>query len=103
MYQVEPLKNIDFGATGAEEILQNVAFILSTPIMSCPLDREFGFDYSFIDGPIDVAKARYTAAVVEAISKFEPRVIIEEVEISGDGLKAKLTPKVRVRINDESL
>ena len=103
MYEVEPLINIEFGATGVKEILQNVAFILATPIMSCPLDREFGVDYSFIDAPIDVAKARFTASIVEAITIFEPRVIIEEVVISGDGLHGKLTPKVKVRINDESI
>ena len=102
LYEVEPMKNINFGATGVEEILQNVAFVLSTPIMSCPLDREFGWRMG-IDEPIQLRKVRMIHDVTEAIAKFEPRAIVESVEVSGDGLLGKLTPRVKVKINDESI
>lgn len=105
MYEVEPIepmKNIDFGATGVDEILQNVAFIMASEIMSCPLDREFGWDKTLIDKPIDFAKARITANLMAAIHKFEPRAIIEAVEVTGDGLKGRLKPKVKVSV-DESV
>ncbi|SPT95550.1 GPW/gp25 family protein (plasmid) [Lysinibacillus capsici] len=102
MYEVEPMKNIKFGATGVEEILQNVAFILATPIMSCPLDREFGWDTG-IDEPIQIRKAKIVHDVTEAIGNFEPRAIVESVVVDGDGLAGKLTPRVKVRINDESI
>lgn len=100
MYEVEPMTNIDFGATGVDEVLQNVAFIMATEIMSCPLDREFGWDMTIIDKPIDFAKARITANLTEAIRKFEPRAIIEAIEVTGDGLKGRLKPKVKVSVNE---
>lgn len=100
MYDVEPMKNINFGATGVEEILQNVAFIMSTAMMSCPLDREFGWDMTVIDTPINIAKARITAKLTEAINKFEPRALIESIEVTGDGLVGSLKPKVKVKINE---
>lgn len=102
MYEVEPMKDINFGATGVEEVLQNVAFIMATEIMSCPLDREFGRDMTVIDRPINIAKARMTANLTEAIHKFEPRAIIEAIEVTGDGLIGNLKPKVKVSV-DESV
>lgn len=104
-FEVSPMENIDFGATGVDEVLQNVAFILSTPIMSCTLDREFGWR-SGIDDPIQLRKARYTYEVTEAIQKFEPRAIVESVtfeETEQESLAGKLRPKVRIGVDVESL
>lgn len=103
MYEVEPtdpMKTIDFGATGVEEILQNVAFIIATASMSCPLDREFGWDKTVIDTPIAIAKARIVANLTEAIHKFEPRAIVVAVDVLGDGLQGRLKPKVQVSIHE---
>jgi len=100
MYDVEPMKNINFGATGVDEILQNVAFIMASETMSCPLDREFGLDETVIDTPINIAKARITANLTEAIHKFEPRAIVEAIEVTGDGLIGRLEPKAKVSINE---
>lgn len=102
MYEVEPMKNIKFGVTGVEEILQNVAFILATPILSCPLDREFGWDTG-IDEPIQIRKAKYVHDVTEAIGNFEPRAIVKSVDVQGDGLAGKLVPRVKVSIDDKSI
>lgn len=97
------MSNIDFGATGVTEVLQNVAFILSTPIMSCPLDREFGWNMG-IDDPIQIRKAKYIFEVTDAISRFEPRAIIQSVIFEElDLLKGKLRPRVRVSIDDQSI
>lgn len=85
-----------------EEILQNVAFILSTSIMSCPLDREFGWNMG-IDDPINIRKAKIVYEITEAVAKFEPRATIESVVVTGDGLEGKLIPRAKVRINDESI
>lgn len=103
MYEVEltePLNIINFGATGVEEILQNVAFIMATAMMSCPLDREFGWDMTVIDTPIPIAKARIIANLTEAIHTFEPRVTVASVEVTGDGLQGRLKPKVKVNIHE---
>lgn len=96
------MKNINFGATGVEEILQNVAFILSSSVMSCPLDREFGWNTG-LDDPIQIRKAKIVYEITEAVARFEPRAIIAAVEVEGDGLQGKLVPRAKVRINDESI
>lgn len=101
MYEVEPLKSINFGATGIDEVLQNVAFIMSTTFMSCPLDREFGIDQTILDSPIHIAQAKYTAKVVDAITLLEPRATVLEVTYTSEPLKGKLIPKVKVSINGE--
>ncbi len=102
-YEVSPMENINFGATGVEEVLQNVAFIMSTPLMSCPLDREFGWNTN-IDDPINIRKAKYIYEVTDAIRKFEPRAIIENVTFEkSEVLQGKLRPRVRVSVDVESL
>ena len=105
-YEVTASKQINFGATGVEEVLQNVAFILSTFVMSCPLDREFGWNPG-IDDPIHIRKARTTFEVTEAINKFEPRAVVESVSFDAtdteDYLKGKLRTKVKVNVDVESL
>lgn len=100
-YEVTPMKQIDFGATGVKEILQNVAFILSTVVDSCPMDREFGW-IPDLDSPVDVAMAVNTARIIQAIQENEPRAIVEEVRIEGNLLEGELRPIVRVSI-DESV
>ena len=43
-------------ATREEEILQNVAVIISTPKFSVPLDRGLGMAQRFLDKPIQTAQ-----------------------------------------------
>lgn len=102
VYTVNPMKNINYGATGVEEILQNVAFILSTFKMSCPLDREFGYDPP-LDVPINVGITLSATRIVEAINQFEPRAEVIDVEVTGDPMRGKVIPKVRVTINAEQI
>jgi uncharacterized protein len=89
---------INFGATGNEEILQNVRYIINTPKYSVPLDREFGVDASILDKPLPIAKAKMAAEIVNAISKYETRVGITGVTFTGDAETGKLVPKVKVYI-----
>lgn len=66
-------------AEGKEEIMQNLKTLLTTPAGSVAFDREFGIDTSFIDMPIEIAKARITAEYIEKINKYENRVKISEI------------------------
>lgn len=102
MYEVEAMTNIDYGATGVQEVLQNVAFVLSSYKMTCPLDRDFGIE-SVIDKPISIVKALHSANIIEAINQFEPRATVEEIEVTGEAEQGLLRTKVKVTINDESL
>ena len=90
---------IDFGATGVAEVIQNVRMILTTPIFSVPLDRDFGTDFSLLDNPQPMAMAKLTNAIFVAIRKYEPRVEIIGVDFlhdAGDLLDGKIIPKVTI-------
>lgn len=81
-----------------EEIFQNVRAILSTIKGSVPLDRDFGVDASYLDKPINVAKAMLSAEIIKAVRAYEPRVTITAVDFTAN-LDGTLKPKIEVSIN----
>lgn len=89
---------IDFGATGVEEIYQNIKFILKTEYFSVVLDREFGTNYTMVDKPIPIAMLMLDQEVAMKISLYEPRAIFEEIVYSGDGIEGKLEANVKCRL-----
>lgn len=103
-YSVELTAAVDFHpATETEEILQNVRTILATRVGSVPLDRGFGLTWEHVDKPYPVARSLMTAAVIEAIEAYEPRVSVESVEFDGDAEDAMdglLRPRVTVSIKN---
>lgn len=101
--EVGILNSINFNATGPNEVIQNVAFILSTYVMTCPLDREFGW-VPDLDGPIQRAQAVNKARIVEAIQKFEPRAVVVSVyyeQDADDAQRGLLRPVVKVVIEED--
>lgn len=84
---------INFSATGTEEILQNIKTILTTPASTVPFDRDFGIDWSLVDLPIREAKARLTVEYIEKIRKYEPRAKVKQVTFEANQ-EGKLIPKV---------
>ena len=98
------LEGIVIGATGTEEIVQNVKTILATARGTVPLDRAFGVERDFTDRPLPAAMARFTAAVVEEVEKQEPRVKVTGVRwpspAENEAVEGRLTPVVRIRIRD---
>lgn len=94
----EDLSEIDFGATGLKEILQNVKIILTTPIWSVPLDRLFGMDFSFIDEPQPIAQNTIMAEVLQKVGRFEPRVQVLGIDYSGKAIDGHMIPSVRLRL-----
>lgn len=99
-FEVSTVQNINFGATGNDEILQNIAMILSSVVYSCPMDRSFAWDGSILDKPINVAKSLLVSRLIAAVKKYEPRAQIISVKYQGDGIEGLLKPIVRVRITD---
>lgn len=102
MYEITTgsLASISFGPKSElEEVLQNVRCILSTPRFSVPLDREFGINASYLDKPLETAKAKLAADIVLAVAKYEPRVTVINVlwEADPDGV---LKAKVQVSLNE---
>ena len=62
-----------------EEVLQNVAIIVSTPKFSVPLDRGLGLAQRFIDKPIQVAQSILISEVLDAVEEYEPRAEVTNV------------------------
>lgn len=92
--------SVNFGATGVQEILQNVAMIISSVTYSCPMDREFALDATMLDRPLPVAQTILRSRIVAAVKKYEPRATITKVTFSGSASDGVLRPKVMVRIHD---
>lgn len=90
---------IDFGATGVEEVLQNVRTLLCTKKYSVPLDRALGIEFSMLDKPLLQAQTDLRVAIIETIRKDEPRAIVKEVTFTGDGMNGVLIPKVVVDVD----
>jgi hypothetical protein len=89
---------VNFGATGVEEVWQNVKYILLTEYFSVPLDREFGMDFVMVDKPIPVAEAVLAQEVAMKVSLYEPRAEFREVRYDGVGIQGKLNPTVVIYI-----
>lgn len=85
-----------------DAVLQNIAVILSTPMGTVPLYRDFGLDWSFLDKPTPVAKVLMVAPVREAIQRWEPRATVLDVSFSEDPAQPGiLIPTVEVDIDLE--
>ncbi|PWK16056.1 hypothetical protein [Tumebacillus permanentifrigoris] len=101
MYEVSGNQavKVNFGATGIEEILQNVYTSITTMRGSVPLDRGFGLDPS-LDDPLPLARARLTTQVIDVVQKYEPRVVVSSVTFAEDGFAGVLVPTVNVRLRE---
>ena len=77
-----------------EEVLQNVAIIVSTPKFSVPLDRGLGLAQRFIDKPIQVAQSILISEVLDAVEEVT-NVTFEAGETPG-----LLVPVLEVNIVD---
>ncbi|MGG1638236.1 GPW/gp25 family protein [Paenibacillus sp. NRS-1760] len=93
---MDEITSINFAPSPSEELIQNVRTILSTLQGSVPIERDFGIDSSIIDEPIQIAKARLTSLIYEAITKYEPRVNIELIEFEDDLFNGILVPIVHL-------
>jgi phage baseplate assembly protein W len=94
------LDQIDFGATGITEILQNIRTILTTAKYSVPIDREFGLSATMLDDPTPIAQAKLTAEIIAAVNRWEPRAQVKKVTFEVDDTQGILRPKVQVKIKN---
>ena len=96
------LENINLAPeTVEQEVLQNVAVIISTPKYSVPLDRGLGMAQRFVDKPIQVAQAILVSEVLDAIEEAEPRVEVLNVTFELGDRPGLLIPIVEVNIIDD--
>lgn len=92
--------------TELEEVIQNVKTILMTVKGEVPLDRDFGTDRKILDLPISVVTAKITAAIVEAVNKFEPRARVTRVtyeQTQEETLDGILKPVAEIELVQDKL
>jgi len=95
-----------FPTTVFEEIIQNVAVLMTTVVGTVTLDRRLGIMATFIDEPIPRGMMQLSIFLLETIQEYEPRVEVLEVDFAPnpvDAMDGKLYPRVKVRILDEYL
>lgn len=86
-----------------EEVLQNVAIIVSTPKFSVPLDRGLGLAQRFIDKPIQVAQSILISEVLDAVEEYEPRAEVTNVTFEAGETPGLLVPVLEMNIVDNRM
>jgi uncharacterized protein len=82
-----------FTSDALAELNRKISLLLTTPVGTMPLDREFGTDWSFLDAPSEAAKSLFVAEIADKIQTFIPEVRVEAVEWVVSDVGA-LIPKV---------
>jgi len=75
-------EQFDLGATGLNEVLQNVRVIINTRIGTVMLDRRFGLDFTFLDAPMNRAQLMIVQQLCMGLTQFEPRVTFKNIKFS---------------------
>lgn len=95
---------VTIGATGLEALAQNIRTIILTAAWSVPLDRGFAHLNEIIDAPAPNETARYTALLIEAIEKYEPRVRVQKLEwvqpATTGLMEGRLIPKITFAVRE---
>ena len=72
------------GATGDDELMQNVRIIVSSFACSVRFDVPFADVGDYIDSPLPFATARRIAGLAEAIERYEPRLSVKSIRFKND-------------------
>lgn len=82
-----------------EEVIQNLWFLYSSIEYDVPLDRALGLNATYIDKPIETAKALAITDIYDKTEEYEPRAEIVNIDFTVDYEKGILRPKVEVEVN----
>ncbi len=103
LVEIENAEDLEIGAEGVAEIVQNVKMILATPVGSVPLDRDFGTSWMLVDQPTSRVQAELSAEIVEKVERYEPRVRVTEVSfvrLPEEAQEGRLIPRVRIALQE---
>lgn len=93
-------EDIKIGAVGIEDIRQCLNTLLKTIQGTVFLDRRLGISSKTIDDPLNNLSKLYKD-IYEKVEYYEPRVIVEKIDVEEDHLKAIANIKILVSIKDE--
>ncbi|VVT07328.1 GPW/gp25 family protein [Erythrobacter sp. EC-HK427] len=88
--------------SGEAHLAQSIGDILSTPLGSRVMRRDYGsLLFELIDRPINAAlRMLLHAATAIALSRWEPRIQLTRVNLLGEPASGKLTLRIEGRRND---
>lgn len=91
--------------SGTAHLAQSIARILSTPIGTVPMARDFGsLLFELIDRPINASLTMLMhAATAVALRRWEPRITLTRVVLTAvDAASGKLTIAIQGRLTDRA-
>jgi phage baseplate assembly protein W len=74
---------LDWGAKGSKRVAQNVSNLLNTLNYEVAYDRTLGLNSEIIHKPSGALAALYTAEVYRVVQDYEPRAIVQSVQVKG--------------------
>lgn len=81
--------------TNKEAILRQLSVLYGSRTGEQALDRSFGLDWSFLDQPVEVAKAMLSAEIITKTNTYVPTVSVSSIDFITD-INGHLTPTVSV-------
>ncbi|EFO32510.1 baseplate [Roseibium sp. TrichSKD4] len=94
-HRVFPGPKADWGAAvvGIADLEQSMRIICLTPKLSVPTEPEkFCNALDYIDRPPAIAIPRISQEIWDALAKWEPRIVVERVEVEAVGFHHFRTP-----------
>jgi phage baseplate assembly protein W len=89
---------INWQATGYDKIADNIANILKTRISEVPYMREMGIDPDYMDMPVSEVKGQIISDAIEAISTYESRAEVVEIDVIEATAEGDLIIKVVIEV-----
>lgn len=90
--------SINWQAKGYEKIADNVANILKTRISEVPYLRDMGISSEYIDMPITEIKGALISDAIEAITIYEPRAAVKEIDVEEASVEGDIIIKVVIEV-----
>jgi phage baseplate assembly protein W len=91
-------KNIEWGLTGKDRIVQNVLNLLRTKKYEVPFMREIGIDTDNIDNASTYVCNNITNEILALVEKYEPSVTILNVIVNGQDDNGNLIIEVEMEV-----
>lgn len=96
MFNTPEIKLVGFDylkATKLDELKRNLRLLYTTAEGTCPGDRAFGLNPTFLDFPLNIAKNLFALEVIEKTEIYEDKAEIISIEYS-QSEDGNLTPKI---------
>lgn len=83
-----------------DELNTNMKTLLETREGTQPGDRDFGISWGCLDEIQDVAECMLVAEIAEKLSRYEPRLELDDLEFTHE--EGKLIPRITLRRKKEA-